>query len=157
MSNRGWYGNIIAWFAHNSVAANLLMLALIVGGVYTAITITKEEVVFRNPTNAAEHVSVKEVEVNHLCRWEEVLQLVSATEGFKAAGQTWAGFYLFFRTQFRQPELLAAAACSLPCAEVREQCAACMRSSVWRAAHDQAAWLVEPEDGCRRSAEASEL
>ena len=73
----------------------------------TAITITKEEVVFRNPTNAAEHVSVKEVEVNHLCRWEEVLQLVSATEGFKAAGQTWAGFYLFFRTQFRPPELLA--------------------------------------------------
>ena len=73
----------------------------------TAITITKEEVVFRNPTNAAEHVSVKEVELNHLCRWEEVLQLVSATEGFKTAGQTWAGFYLFFRTQFRPPELLA--------------------------------------------------
>lgn len=42
MESRGWYGNIIAWFAHNSVAANLLMLTLIVGGGYTAITITKE-------------------------------------------------------------------------------------------------------------------
>ena len=50
---------------------------------------------------------MKEVEVNHLCRWEEVLQLVSATEGFKTAGQTWAGFYLFFRTQYRPPELFA--------------------------------------------------
>lgn len=42
MKDRGWYGNIIAWFAHNSVAANLLMLTLIVGGLYTATTITKE-------------------------------------------------------------------------------------------------------------------
>ena len=39
---RNWYGNIIAWFAHNSVAANLLMVCLLAGGMYTAITITKE-------------------------------------------------------------------------------------------------------------------
>ena len=39
---RNWYGNIIAWFAHNNVAANLLMVCLIVGGLYTAATITKE-------------------------------------------------------------------------------------------------------------------
>lgn len=38
----GWYGNLIAWFANNSVAANLLMLVLLAGGAYTAITITKE-------------------------------------------------------------------------------------------------------------------
>lgn len=42
MNQHGWYGNIIAWFAHNSVAANLLMLSLIAGGLYTASTITKE-------------------------------------------------------------------------------------------------------------------
>jgi multidrug efflux pump subunit AcrB len=42
MNDRGWYGNIIDWFAHNSVAANLLMLALLVGGTWSAITITKE-------------------------------------------------------------------------------------------------------------------
>ena len=73
----------------------------------TAIKITKEEVVFRNPRNAAENVSVKEIEVNHLCRWEEALQLVSATEGFKTMAQTWAGFFLRFRTEFRPPELFA--------------------------------------------------
>ena len=39
---RNWYGNIIAWFAHNNVAANLLMICLIVGGLYTAFNITKE-------------------------------------------------------------------------------------------------------------------
>jgi multidrug efflux pump subunit AcrB len=39
---RNWYGNIIAWFTHNSVAANLLMVCLIAGGLYTAVTITKE-------------------------------------------------------------------------------------------------------------------
>ena len=44
-------------------------------------------------------------------------------------------------------EALAAAACAAPCAELRQRCSACMRSSVWRAAYDRAAWLVEPEDG----------
>ncbi|MGY6588756.1 MAG: efflux RND transporter permease subunit [Wenzhouxiangella sp.] len=39
---RNWYGNIIAWFAHNSVAANLLMVCLLLGGLWTAFTITKE-------------------------------------------------------------------------------------------------------------------
>jgi multidrug efflux pump subunit AcrB len=42
MTTRNWYGNIIAWFAHNPVAANLLMVCLIGGGLVTAITITKE-------------------------------------------------------------------------------------------------------------------
>lgn len=42
MTQRNWYGNIIAWFAHNNVAANLLMVCLIAGGLYTAVTITKE-------------------------------------------------------------------------------------------------------------------
>ena len=42
IQERNWYGSIIAWFAHNPVAANLLMVCLLVGGTYTAITITKE-------------------------------------------------------------------------------------------------------------------
>jgi len=41
-TERNWYGNIIAWFAHNSVAANLLMICLLAGGLFTALTITKE-------------------------------------------------------------------------------------------------------------------
>ncbi|MEE4329990.1 MAG: hypothetical protein V2J10_03930, partial [Wenzhouxiangella sp.] len=39
---RNWYTNIIAWFAHNPVAANLLMVSLLLGGLVTAFTITKE-------------------------------------------------------------------------------------------------------------------
>lgn len=41
-AERNWYGNIIAWFANNPVAANLLMVILIGGGLYSAITISKE-------------------------------------------------------------------------------------------------------------------
>ncbi len=41
-AQRNWYGNIIAWFAHNPVAANLLMVVLLAGGLYSAITISKE-------------------------------------------------------------------------------------------------------------------
>ncbi|MFU8878299.1 MAG: efflux RND transporter permease subunit, partial [Wenzhouxiangellaceae bacterium] len=41
-TRHGWYGGIIGWFAHNPVAANLLMWSLIVGGAFTAWTITKE-------------------------------------------------------------------------------------------------------------------
>ncbi len=42
VEQRNWYFNLIAWFAHNPVAANLLMVILIVGGLYSAVTITKE-------------------------------------------------------------------------------------------------------------------
>ena len=41
---RNWYGNIIAWFAHNSVAANLLMVCLLLGGLWTAFTITRNTI-----------------------------------------------------------------------------------------------------------------
>ena len=36
------YSALIDWFARNSVAANLLMMILLVGGLYTAMTIKKE-------------------------------------------------------------------------------------------------------------------
>ena len=38
----GPYASIINWFARNSVAANLLMVILLVGGFYTVLTIKKE-------------------------------------------------------------------------------------------------------------------
>ncbi len=74
-----WYGNIIAWFAHNPVAANLLMLCLIGGGLATAFTITKE-VTPRIETN---YVTVtvpyrggtpRDVEQGVLIRIEEAIQ-----------------------------------------------------------------------------------
>ena len=33
---------IIAWFAHHPVAANLLMLFLLVGGLFSALTLKQE-------------------------------------------------------------------------------------------------------------------
>lgn len=41
-SNRGPYYAFIEWFARNAVAANLLMLILLAGGLYSVITIKKE-------------------------------------------------------------------------------------------------------------------
>ncbi len=40
--NLNWYESIINWFARNSVAANLLMGVLLVGGFVSALTIKKE-------------------------------------------------------------------------------------------------------------------
>ncbi|NNK37766.1 MAG: efflux RND transporter permease subunit, partial [Xanthomonadales bacterium] len=40
--NQGPYEALITWFARNSVAANLLMVVLLVGGFYTVLTIKKE-------------------------------------------------------------------------------------------------------------------
>ncbi|MEM9531253.1 MAG: efflux RND transporter permease subunit [Pseudomonadota bacterium] len=37
-----WYESIISWFARNPVAANLLMTVLLLGGLFTALTIKKE-------------------------------------------------------------------------------------------------------------------
>jgi len=79
MSNRGWYGNIIGWFGNNSVAANLLMWTLILSGLYTGFTITKE--VF--PRIETSYVSVtvpyrggtpRDVEQGVLIRIEEAIQ-----------------------------------------------------------------------------------
>ena len=42
MREKNWYENIIAWFAHNSVAANLLMVCLLAGGIWSAFTVKKE-------------------------------------------------------------------------------------------------------------------
>ncbi len=79
MKDRGWYGNIIGWFAHNPVAANLLMACLIAGGLYTAVVITKE-VQPRIETNFVT-VSVpyrggtpRDVEEGVLVRIEEAIQ-----------------------------------------------------------------------------------
>ena len=41
-SQPNWYEAIITWFARNPVAANLLMTVLLLGGLFTALTIKKE-------------------------------------------------------------------------------------------------------------------
>ena len=83
--NRGWYGNIIAWFANNSVAANLLMAALIGGGIWAGITMTKE--VFPRIVLDSITVSVpyrggtpKDVEQGVLIKIEEAVEDVEGIE-----------------------------------------------------------------------------
>ena len=79
MTDRGWYGNIIGWFAHNSVAANLLMASLILGGIFTAINITKEvqpriETNFINVNVPYRGATPRDVEQGVLLKIEEAIQ-----------------------------------------------------------------------------------
>ena len=79
LSERNWYGNIIAWFAHNSVAANLLMVCLIFGGLFTTATITKEvqpriEINYVTVTVPYRGGTPKDVEEGVLIKIEEAIQ-----------------------------------------------------------------------------------
>ncbi|WP_376696277.1 efflux RND transporter permease subunit [Wenzhouxiangella sp. EGI_FJ10305] len=93
---RNWYGNIIAWFAHNSVAANLLMLCLLVGGIVTAFTITKEI----QPQIETNYVTVtvpyrggtpRDVEQGVLIKIEEAIQDLEGIEEIVSTGREGSG------------------------------------------------------------------
>lgn len=76
---RNWYGHIIAWFAHNSVAANLLMVVLVLGGLYSAFTITREitpriEANFITVTVPYRGGTPRDVEQGVIVRIEEAIQ-----------------------------------------------------------------------------------
>ncbi len=94
--NRGWYGNIIAWFAHNAVAANLLMAALVAGGIWSAITITKEV----QPRIVLDSISVsvpyrggtpKDVEQGVLIKIEEAVEDVEGIEEIVSTAREGSG------------------------------------------------------------------
>lgn len=73
------HNGIIAWFARNSVAANLLMFILIIGGLYTANVITKEvqpriETNYVTVTVPYRGGSPADVEEGVLIRIEEAIQ-----------------------------------------------------------------------------------
>ena len=81
----GWYGSIIEWFAHNSVAANLLMAILIVGGVYSYMSIKKEMMPKVEPNLITINVpylgaAPEEVEEGVLIKVEEAIEDI---EGIK--------------------------------------------------------------------------
>ncbi|MDZ7791578.1 MAG: efflux RND transporter permease subunit [Xanthomonadales bacterium] len=93
---RNWYGNIIAWFAHNSVAANLLMLCLLFGGLVTAFTITKEI----QPKIETNYVTVnvpyrggtpKDVEQGVLIKIEEAIQDLEGIREMVSTGREGSG------------------------------------------------------------------
>ncbi|MFU8831611.1 MAG: efflux RND transporter permease subunit, partial [Wenzhouxiangella sp.] len=93
---RNWYGNIIAWFAHNSVAANLLMVCLLLGGVFTAITITKEiqpriETNFVTVNVPYRGGTPRDVEQGVLLKIEEAIQDLEGIREITATAREGAG------------------------------------------------------------------
>ena len=83
--SRNWYESIIEWFARNSVAANLLMAVLLVGGLVTAFTIKKEiqpqiETPFITVAMPFLGASPSDVEEGVLIKIEEAIQDI---EGIK--------------------------------------------------------------------------
>ena len=93
---RNWYGNIIAWFAHNSVAANLLMVCLLLGGGFTAFSITKEF----QPRIETNYVTVnvpyrggtpRDVEQGVLIKIEEAIQDIEGIRDMVSTGREGSG------------------------------------------------------------------
>lgn len=77
--NMNWYESIISWFAKNSVAANLLMVILLAGGLVTAFTIKKEiqpqvETNFITTTVPYRGAAPAEVEEGVCIKVEEAIQ-----------------------------------------------------------------------------------
>ena len=95
-SERNWYGNIIAWFAYNPVAANLLMICLLAGGAYTAITITKEiqpriETNYVTVTVPYRGSTPRDVEQGVLIKIEEAIQDLEGIEEIISTAREGAG------------------------------------------------------------------
>ncbi len=96
LSERNWYGNIIAWFAHNPVAANLLMVCLIVGGLFTTVTITKEvqpriEINYVTVTVPYRGGTPKDVEEGVLIKVEEAIQDLEGLKEMTATAREGSG------------------------------------------------------------------
>jgi len=84
-SQQGWYAGIIAWFAHNPVAANLLMASLIGAGLWSAMAIKKETMPSIDPNNISISVPFNgatpgEVEEGVLVKIEEAIQDIEGIE-----------------------------------------------------------------------------
>lgn len=76
---------IIAWFAHNPVAANLLMLFILIGGIFSALTIQKQmfpqlEFNWISVSTVYPGAGPKEVETGITEKIEEALQDVQGLE-----------------------------------------------------------------------------
>lgn len=83
---------LIAWFAHNPVAANLLMLVLIVGGVYSALTLPKTmfpdvDSNYIDILKAYPGAAPKEVETGLVMRIEEAIEDIEGIKDISATAK----------------------------------------------------------------------
>ena len=91
-----WNKGLIAWFANNSVAANLLMLVIICGGLFTATTIKKET----NPRLETERITVtvpylgaapEETEEGVVIKIEEAIQDLEGIKEIRGSANEGSG------------------------------------------------------------------
>ena len=95
-TRHGWYYAIIEWFARNAVAANLLMVILLAGGLYSVATIKKESqppietnlVTVRVPFLGA---SPEDVEEGVLIKIEESIQDIEGIHEIISTGRRNSG------------------------------------------------------------------
>ncbi len=95
-SKAGWLGGIIDWFARNAVAANLLMVILLAGGLYSVFTIKKES----QPPIETNFITVimpflgsspEDVEEGILVKIEEAIQDIEGIEEIISTGRRGLG------------------------------------------------------------------
>ncbi len=95
-SQAGWLGGIIDWFARNAVAANLLMVILLAGGLYSVFTIKKES----QPPVETNFITVimpflgsspEDVEEGILVKIEEAIQDIEGIEEIISTGRRGLG------------------------------------------------------------------
>jgi len=95
-SNQGWYYALIDWFARNAVAANLLMLILLAGGLYSVLTIKKEsqppiETNFITVSMPFLGASPEDVEEGVLVKIEESIQDIEGIQEIMSTGRRGSG------------------------------------------------------------------
>jgi len=93
---QGWYYAIIEWFTRNSVAANLLMIILLTGGMYSVFTIKKEsqppiETNFITVTMPFLGSSPEDVEEGILVKIEESIQDIEGIHEIVSTGRRGSG------------------------------------------------------------------
>ncbi len=92
----GWYHGIIEWFARNAVAANLLMIILLAGGLYSVATIKKEsqppiETNFITVVMPFLGASPEDVEEGILVKIEESIQDIEGIQEIVSSGRRGSG------------------------------------------------------------------
>ena len=93
---KAWNKGIIAWFAHNSVAANLLMAILLLAGLFSALTVRKEiqpKIEIDTITITVPYLGAapKEVEEGVLIKIEEAVQDVEGIEELRSVANEGSG------------------------------------------------------------------
>ncbi len=93
---QGWYHAIINWFARNAVAANLLMVILLAGGLYSVFTIKKES----QPPIETNYITVsmpflgaspEDVEEGILVKIEEAITDIEGIQEIVSTGRRGSG------------------------------------------------------------------